>query len=270
MTKLRAFAIHLVASTIIFLIFLGIMLLAWYPNPYFEVDGGWIVLKVLISVDLVLGPLLTLILFKPGKPGLRFDMGCIILMQLGALLYGGTIIYHQRPLFVVFAVDRFTTIPASEIDLVKLQHPELKHAVDIHPFFAQAHFPEDPKARQDIMFAVLSGREKDIEFRPELYEPYRPDLQQLKSRSIDIQQITTLDAQAKQAVERFITRQGGRLEDYLYLPLKGKNKDIVMVLSPTDGMPAGFISISPWIEDYRKPAAAPSTPPAPATPQPPQ
>lgn len=251
MSKLRAFIIHLAASMVIFLIFLSIMLLAWYPAPYFEVDGGWTVLKVLISVDLVLGPLLTLILFKPGKPGLKFDMSCIIIMQLGALLYGGAIIYQQRPAFVVFVIDRFTTIPASEIDRAQLKHPPFNHSTGVHPLLAQARFPEDPKARQELLFAVLSGREKDIEFHPELYEPYQPDIPQLRSRSVDIQQITARDPEAKRAVERFLTQQGGHLEDYLYLPLKGKNKDIVMALSATDGMPAGWISLSPWLEDYR-------------------
>jgi hypothetical protein len=42
--------------------------------------------------DLALGPLLTLIVFEPGKPSLKFDLSCIVLLQLGALLYGGTII----------------------------------------------------------------------------------------------------------------------------------------------------------------------------------
>ncbi len=224
MTKARAFAIHLTASVTIFLIFLGIMFFVWYPAPYFEIDGGWRVLRILAGVDVVLGPLLTLIVFEPGKWGLKFDMTCIIVMQLGALLYGGVIIYQQRPAFIVFVVDRFTTIPASEIDPAQLKHPKLQHPPGTRPFLAQAHFPEDPKARQDLMFAVLTGHAKDIEFHPELYEPYRPDLQHLRTRSVDIQQLTARDPKAQSAVERFIARQGGRLEDYLYLPLKGKNK----------------------------------------------
>jgi hypothetical protein len=69
------------------------MFFVWYPPPYFEVDGGWRILRILAGVDVVVGPLLTLILFKPGKPGLKFDMTCIALMQIGALVYGGTIIY---------------------------------------------------------------------------------------------------------------------------------------------------------------------------------
>jgi hypothetical protein len=41
------------------------------------------------------------------------------------------------------------------------------------------------------------------------------------------------------------------LEDYFYLPLRGKNKDIVLALSAKDGLPAGWIPISPWLSDYQ-------------------
>lgn len=118
------------------------------------------------------------------------------------------------------------------------------------PQFAQARLPNEPKLRQELLFGVLTRGEKDIEFRSEFYEPYKPDLQVLRSHGISIQKISTLNAKAKQAVEQFIVQRGNRLEDYLFLPLKGKNKDIVMALSPTDGIPVGFIGISPWIEDY--------------------
>lgn len=60
--------------------------------------------------------LLTLIVFKSGKPSLKFDLSCIVLMQLAALIYGGTIIYQQRPEFVVFGTDRFTTVTAADVE----------------------------------------------------------------------------------------------------------------------------------------------------------
>ncbi len=269
MTKLRAFAIHLIASAIVVLAFLGVMLFVWYPTPYFETDGGWKVLRILAGVDVVLGPLLTLIVFKPGKPSLKFDMSCIVLAQLGALIYGGTIIYQQRPAFVVFGVDRFTSVSASEVEFDKLKYPELQRVAGIGPLLAQSRPPEDPKLRQELLLGVVLEGKKDLEFRAELYEPYRPDLAQLRARSIDLSKIAALDAGAKQAIDGFIASKGGRLGDNLYLPLKGKNKDIVMVLSPTDGMPVGFISISPWIDDYRQSAPVPTPTPAPTAPQPP-
>ncbi|MBK8750217.1 MAG: hypothetical protein IPL99_00550 [Candidatus Competibacteraceae bacterium] len=252
MARFRAFAIHLTASASIFLVFLGLMFFVWYPAPYFEINGGWQVLRILAGVDVVLGPLLTLIVFKPGKPSLKFDMSCIILMQLAALIYGGMIIYQQRPAFVVFGIDRFTTVSAAEVEFDKLKSPELQRIASIGPLLAQALPPADPKLRQELMFAVIMGGEKDLEYRAELYEPYRPDLAQLRTRSLDLDKIAALDADAKAAIAAFAAQHGGQLENYLYLPLKGKNKDIIMALSLQDGMPAGFISISPWLQDYRQ------------------
>lgn len=269
MTRFRAFAIHLTASAALVLILLGIQWFAWYPAPYFEIEGGWKVLGIVAGSNVGLGPLLTLVVFKPGKPGLTFDLICIGLLQLGALLYGGTIIYQQRPAFVVFGVDRFTTIPAAEVEFDKLKYPELKRVAGSGPVLAQTRPPDDPKLRRELLLGVLLEGQKDLEFRAELYEPYRPDLAQLRSRGIDLDRIAALDADAKQAIAAFAQQHHGRLQDYLYLPLKGKNRDIVMALSPKDGLPVGFISISPWIEDYRESTPAPPTPPAPTAPQPP-
>jgi hypothetical protein len=247
MTRLRAFTLHLTASVLLFLVFLGLIVIIWYPPPYFTIDGGWTLLKILISVHLVLGPLLTLIVFKPGKWGLRFDLICIGLLQLGALLYGGALLYQQRPTFVVFAVDRFTTIPAAAIDPDQVP-PELRHGPQ--PRWVEAHFPKDPKARQAMMFAVVMEGAPDIEYRPELYQPYAPDLAQLRARSIDLPTMIARSADAQAAVDQFLAQHGGRLEDYFYLPLRGRNKDIVKVLSQKDGRPVGWISISPWLQDY--------------------
>lgn len=81
MTKGRAFAIHLTASAAVVLILFAIMRLLWYPAPYFDINGGWTVLRILAGVDVVLGPILTLIVFKPGKPSLKFDMSVIVALQ---------------------------------------------------------------------------------------------------------------------------------------------------------------------------------------------
>jgi hypothetical protein len=64
-------------------------------------------------------------------------------------------------------------------------------------------------------------------------------------------QIAARDETAKAAMENFASQHNGRLEDYFYLPLRGKNQDIVLALSAQDGMPAGWIPISPWLEDDR-------------------
>ncbi|MBK1724901.1 TfpX/TfpZ family type IV pilin accessory protein [Thiocystis violacea] len=247
MTKTKAFAIHLSASISIMLVFLGVMWLAWYPAPYFAINGGWNVLRILAGVDVVLGPILTLIVFKPGKLSLKFDMSVIVGLQLAALAYGGSLIYQQRPAFAIFTIDRFTAVTAADVNFDQLGFPELKRFMGVGPILAEAAPPKDPKKLQEFLVDVVMNGGKDVEYRTELYQPYRPDVEQLTEHSLDIRGMASKNVKAKRALERFLTRTGGQPDDYLYLPLRGKNKDIVMVLSRQDGMPVGSIDIEPWL-----------------------
>ena len=69
-SRKKAFAVHLLASSTVVSVVLAVIAFFWYPGDYFAMAGVWAALQVLIFVDVVLGPSLTLMLFKPGKPGL--------------------------------------------------------------------------------------------------------------------------------------------------------------------------------------------------------
>lgn len=62
--------------------------LALVPPGLLEMARAGRLLATLAAVDLVMGPLLTLVEFKPGKKSLKFDLTAIALLQAGALLYG--------------------------------------------------------------------------------------------------------------------------------------------------------------------------------------
>ena len=65
--KLRAFSIHFLISLAIFAVLLFLILFHWYPMPWFPIDGGWQGVRIMIGVDLVLGPVLTFMVFNPAK-----------------------------------------------------------------------------------------------------------------------------------------------------------------------------------------------------------
>ena len=113
-TRGVAFIIHLALSVLIFSSLVAVMLIYWFPGDLFIMDGGWEGLKLVAMVDLVLGPALTLILFKPGKPGLKFDLSVIAAVQIAALGYGFYTTYDQRTVAVVFAENQFTTVSAKD------------------------------------------------------------------------------------------------------------------------------------------------------------
>ena len=88
LNRWQASALHLALSAAIAVLVVTLMLLVWYPQQYFTAMGGDTLILILIGVDVVVGPLITLIIFDPKKKGLRFDLAVIAALQLAALAYG--------------------------------------------------------------------------------------------------------------------------------------------------------------------------------------
>lgn len=115
MERVKASGVHLLLSaTAVGLLALSMWLL-WYRPPYFFIDGGWHVLRILIAVDVVLGPLLTFIVFNRAKPELKRDLAVIVLIQLCAFFYGAGMLYAHRPAFAVAADGNFFCVNWREI-----------------------------------------------------------------------------------------------------------------------------------------------------------
>ena len=97
--KLRALCIHLGIGALIFLPILYLLWFRWFPAPLFFTDGGWQGLRIMLFVDLVIGPSLTFLVFNPAKSrrALSFDFSCIALVQAVALTYGAYSIEQKRP-----------------------------------------------------------------------------------------------------------------------------------------------------------------------------
>jgi len=110
--KLKAFLIHLALSLLIFGGLFALLLFFWYPEPYFTASGGWQGLKIVAMVDIVLGPLLTLVVYNPAKPRreLLQDYSFIVLLQLAALGWGVYTVYQNRPVVAAWWDDRFYTV----------------------------------------------------------------------------------------------------------------------------------------------------------------
>lgn len=107
---------HLLGSTLLVCAAAALVFLIWYPHPYDLLSGGLSLFLILAGVDVVCGPLLTLVLFNPKKPRreLFTDMALVVLVQLSALAYGLYTMHAARPLFLVHEVDRFRVITLSD------------------------------------------------------------------------------------------------------------------------------------------------------------
>lgn len=123
-SRLKVFATHLVSSIFIVSIFFYIVFFIWYPYPFYELHSTNDIAPILAGVDVILGPLITFIIFNARKPvaELARDISIVVVIQLGALIWGMYAIYSVRPVFNVFISDAFHSVTLEKIDLKKLKN----------------------------------------------------------------------------------------------------------------------------------------------------
>ncbi len=122
---------------------------------------------MLVGVDLVLGPLLTMIVYRHGKSGLKFDLSVIALVQLAALIYGANILYEEKPHYLVFVIDRLEFVAQKDIDplVMRFEETQTSRFAGLVKVFARR--PEDPEEYQRYFNSVMYDDKPDLERRPE-------------------------------------------------------------------------------------------------------
>lgn len=125
---LKAAAVHLGLSLLVAALAAALVFGLWYPYPYRELVGGRTLFMLVVGVDVVCGPLLTMVLFNPAKPRAELvrDLALVALIQLAALVYGMYSVALARPVHMVFEVDRLRIVTAAEIepkDILKAKAP---------------------------------------------------------------------------------------------------------------------------------------------------
>jgi len=156
MSRFSAFSIHLGISLLIFLVLAYLVVYQWYPGIFFDTDGGWRGMRIIIAVDLVLGPLLTLIVFKAGKPGLRTDLTLIGALQCVCLLAGTWVVFSERPVAVVYTDGRFTVMSSDDyVADAGVNVPDLRHFPGDTPKWVMVQMPEEEYAALDLRAETL-------------------------------------------------------------------------------------------------------------------
>jgi hypothetical protein len=151
-TKLKATSVHLGLSLIVFAYLVYQIYFNWYPVPYFSVDGGWQGIRLIAAVDLVLGPLITFLIFdlRKSRRAIVFDLTIIVIIQFAALTYGVYLTYTQRPVAIV-VIDEFVIPATMEQYGGKLESTDqLKQYSDENPPIIFADLPFDKEALAEI------------------------------------------------------------------------------------------------------------------------
>ncbi|MGI1678429.1 MAG: hypothetical protein K6L75_06850 [Cellvibrionaceae bacterium] len=181
LNRWQAFGLHLLASFIIFIALYLIITKIWYPGVFIHM-GGWQGIKLIAGVDLVLGPLLTLIIFNPLKKSLKLDLSIIWFLQVACLSAGLWALESQRPLVQVLIDDSLKIITKSEFKEANKSINFLNKLKGPFPKYVMLDLPSD---HTKIAISLVSGEVtgNPLPMKSELY--------------IDIRTITTPNEQSR-------------------------------------------------------------------------
>lgn len=223
--KLRAFGTHFALSLAIFAGIIWLCMELWYPPPYFWIDGGWFAVRIAAVVDVIAGPLLTLVVFRPGKRWLAANLAVIAFVQAAFLAWGVIVLERERPLLAVFIgapAERFypVTRELAEHGLRPLEEVQALSAE--RPPMLAVRLPDDPEKARDLLQASLQGRSGVLR-RTELFEPLEGEqLKKLLAAGRSRDRIAGVWPIAHANIQRFLAERGKRFEDYAFIPVHGR------------------------------------------------
>jgi hypothetical protein len=242
--RINAFLVHFSISFVIFLILAYLIVFDWYPLPYFHTDGGWRGIRIIAGVDLVLGPLLTLIVYKPGKPGLKLDLTLIALAQAAALTWGVWVTHTERPVALVYALDYFTPVAAKSLSYMEFPLESLSMYGEKAPVPVYVDLPKDIEQQQQILAQAI-GSGTPLFLFTDLYTEFNTEnLKILRQRSDKLFKYLESDKRGKRLLNRFFQTHPELYNHYLFIPLHSRYKRQVIVLDPTNLGYKGSLNIN--------------------------
>jgi hypothetical protein len=245
--KIPAFLVHLAISAALVAALAMVAYVMWYPPPYFAFDGGWNVMRILILVDVVLGPVLTLVVFRRGKPGLKRDLGLIAALQLSAFVYGAGLMVQYRPAFIVYAEKNFFSVPWPDLapftrDSARLEQMRASRG----PTMVVLELPAEPVLRQRLRAAAVAGGPR-ITVLGDYYQPLTPE----RWRAM-LGEAVNMDAQLRAQPEiaddlarfraRFLPDPAQSLENLAFFPAVLRYGVVMLALERQSGALFGWMN----------------------------
>lgn len=241
----KAFGIHLAISLMILAGLLYLLFFIWFPDYLFDTDGGWQALRVIAGVDIVLGPMLTLIAANPQKTAavLRRDFAIIALIQTLALGGGTWLAWDNRPQAVFWVEGMFYSLPRSAFADEPAARAALSRMPGDDPKQVTIAMPASPIERSEIFAAVLK-RGSSVQFEPALYRPFNaqdPAIAGAAARYLAELPPATRQALIDQGVD-MAALEAGRL---LLIPTFSRYRTYHVLVDAADSTVATAIRVKP-------------------------
>lgn len=222
--RLRAAAIHIGISTVLLAVPLYLIVFRWYPDFHFAVDGGWQGVRLMMAIDLVLGPLLTLIVFNPAKARrlIVLDLSVIGVIQLGAMAWGIYAIHSQHPIAVNFSRGAFHSITAEPLRIEKTDPQVVLQYSDRRPplVYVRDAANDDEEARKQLQEFVGGLAEHEDPF---FFQPFSANWTLVAGKARTAAERSKESRAFREALPEFLAERGGSETDYRWFPYWGRH-----------------------------------------------
>jgi len=242
-----AFLTHFGISSSVAIVIAFLVFYFYFPYPYREIVGGRELFWLIVSVDVICGPLLTVVVFDRRKPRreLTLDLSCIALIQILALTYGLHTLWHVRPVYLVFEVDRFRVVTYADIKKDELQ--PATHALHRLPWHGGIRLlgiraPLNNDEEMESVDFALQGY--DTSTRPRWWQDYALSIPEVKQRAQPAVALIQKQPQQAQLVRDAIIQAGKSQEDVLWLPVTSfRSAEWIVLLDKNTAQPMTFLPI---------------------------
>jgi hypothetical protein len=241
-SRWKAAGVHLAISIAVALAVVAAMLFIWYPSPYFQAMGGGGLLMLVTGVDVVLGPLITLIIFNTKKKSLKFDLTCVAFVQVVALAYGVSTMFQARPVYTVFNNDRFDVVIAANMDAkeqAKVTNAAFKTVPLSGPQIVAIDTPKDKKEVERMLFSGIESRAFS-----QYYVSYESKAKEAAAVAKPIAEWQKAHAATTEKLKAFLATKALDESKVGFLPLYTRNEDMTVVLDKQTGK---ILAIAPVV-----------------------
>ena len=246
--KLRASGIHLGISAVIAALAAWLVFGLWFPYPYGELAGGRHLFLLLLVVDVVLGPLLTLVVFNSRK-SLRekmLDFSVIGLLQLSALAYGLWTVSQARPAHLVYEYSRLAVVTAAQLPDEQLEKapPELRALPWTGPTLLSLRPLKDAKEQFDSTMLATNGIPQAAQ--PELWQSYDAARAAILQTARPLDKLKTQYPAETALIDSSIAKTGKPADRLLYMPVLSRDTAWSVLIDAETARPVGFIPLDPY------------------------
>lgn len=224
----------------------------WFPTPFGELAGGQDLFLLIVAVDVVCGPLLTLVIYNPRKPRAELvrDIGLVVLIQLAALGYGLYSLMQARPVWLAFEGDRFRVVSVPDVDASRLAQAP----ADLQTFSLWGPKPVgvrlvqsgDPEFLSSVMES-LDGNHPS--FRPERWVPFDQQRSAVAAAVLSLSDLMAKHPDQSGLIQQAVQRIDLPEEALGFLPLVAEERsDWVVLVRRSDGEPIDYLPLDGWTD----------------------